>query len=104
MPTEFRGEVYYTGYVIIIGDYILSQFLGVTVQDFSYHIQSYNPQFAFRKFISLLPILIPILLLTLPPILLPMLLPTLLTPHNTFYTNPYATPYTTPYTSPYITP
>ena len=37
-----------TGYVIIIGDYILSQFVGVTVEDFSQHIQSYNPQF--RKF------------------------------------------------------
>ena len=37
LPAEFRGEIYYTGYVIIIGE------------DFSYHIQSYNPQF--KKFI-----------------------------------------------------
>ena len=52
---EFHGEIYYTGYVIIIGDYILSQFDGVTAEDFcyvyyfSYHIQIHNPQF--RKYI-----------------------------------------------------
>ena len=35
LPAEFRVEIYYTGYVIIIGVYIISQFLGVTVEDFS---------------------------------------------------------------------
>ena len=98
MSAEFRGEIYYTGYVIIIGDYTLSQFVGVTVEDFSKYIQSYNPQS--RKFTK-----------KRHGILLPKkpyqkaftqnsgiqkTYYNLLTPH----TNPYTTLYTIPYTSP----
>ena len=36
LDAEFRGEIYYTEYVIIIGDYIVSQFVGVTVEDICY--------------------------------------------------------------------
>ena len=30
---EFHGEIYYTGYVIILGDYTPSQLVGIIVED-----------------------------------------------------------------------
>ena len=99
MPAKFCGEIYYTGYAIIIGDYIVSQFVGVTDEDFSKHIQSYNSQF--RKFA------INMTEYCYQKTLLRGLYPkfwntknyNLLTPHTNPYTTPYIAHYTTLYYS-----